>query len=199
MEAFWGFYRERYSLISANNLALLRVVSMQVRDLYLSAIGLVLMLLIFSTSAFSIRANSRVWEVNFDDQNYLGWTVVEGSFTAENYRLQGATPDNMNRIFYNSSVAVGTWSFDLYHADIFYCPYVWFIANTLDSTLIPWDGYLLHISPYDGVEIWVDDGANSEILGSYRPSGGMKGKWLHFDVTRDSTGHMCLCKFYFRS
>jgi hypothetical protein len=148
--------------------------------------------LIFSTCSFSVGVDSIIWEDNFDDQNYNGWTVVDGSFTAQNYQLEGATEDELIRIFYNSNVATGSWSFDIYHADVYYCPYVWFIVNTLDSSLLPWDGYLLHISPYDGVEIWVDDGADSENLGSYMPPGGIKEQWLHFDITRDSNGHMCL-------
>lgn len=162
------------------------------KNISMSTIGLAFVLLIFSMSSLSVGANSIVWEDNFDDQNYTGWTVVEGSFTAQNDQLEGATVGELNRIFYNSTVATGTWSFDVYHADVYYCPYVWFIVNTLDSSLLPWDGYLLHISPYDGVEIWVDDEVESENLGSYMPPGGIKEKWLHFDITRDPNGHMCL-------
>ncbi len=168
------------------------VVSMHGKNISFSFVGLAFVFLIFSTSSLSVGTNSIVWEDNFDDQNYDGWTVTEGSFTAQNDQLEGATADEMNRIFYNSNIASGTWSFDIYHADVYYCPYVWFIVNTLDSSLLPWDGYLLHISPYDGVEIWVDDGADSENLGSCMPSGGIKEKWLHLDITRDTSGHMCL-------
>lgn len=173
-------------------MAMLRVVSMHGKNFSLSIVGLAFVLLIFSTSSLSVGANSIVWEDNFDDQNYNGWTVVQGSFTAQNDQLEGATVGELNRIFCNSTVASGTWSFDVYHADVYYCPYVWFIVNTLDSSLLPRDGYLLHISPYDGVEIWIDNGVESENLGSYMPPGGIKEKWLHFDITRDPNGHMCL-------
>ncbi len=38
----------------------------------------------------------------------------------------------------------------------------------------------------------MDDGADSENLGSCMPPGGIKEKWLHIDITRDTNGHMCL-------
>ena len=69
------------------------------------------MMLIFAFQPVLCSA-ATVWSDNFDDGNYDGWTVVDGSFSASEYMLE-ATGDYPNNIYYNSSVIWGTWSFDV--------------------------------------------------------------------------------------
>lgn len=53
-----------------------------------------------------------VWSDDFNDGNYTGWTVDEGTYSAVNYRLEN-TGEPLNTIRHASTVTTGTWSFDL--------------------------------------------------------------------------------------
>jgi hypothetical protein len=53
-----------------------------------------------------------VWSDDFDDGNYDGWTVINGTFTVEDGALK-AGPGNYNTITIPSYNSYGTWSFDL--------------------------------------------------------------------------------------
>ena len=54
------------------------------------------------------------WSDNFNDGNYDGWTVFEGSYNASSLSLNTTGTDTDNFIYHNSSAAFGFWSFDLF-------------------------------------------------------------------------------------
>ncbi|MFW9793941.1 MAG: hypothetical protein ACFFEE_06560 [Candidatus Thorarchaeota archaeon] len=101
-------------------------------------IGLVFIFSLLPQSAAAVV----VWEDNFDDENYDGWTVKTGTFACCNKTLAGtydSTPDGIsyvfdNEIWINSTVSYGTWSFDLYYGgQSYYGPAVWFSCDRISS------------------------------------------------------------------
>ncbi|MHA2199868.1 MAG: hypothetical protein ACXACG_02200 [Candidatus Thorarchaeota archaeon] len=113
-------------------------------------IGLVFVIsLIPHTSATAVP----VWEDNFNDRNYNGWTVKTGLFSCMNKTLAGtydSTPEGNsmrfdNEIWANSTVSYGTWSFDLYFGgQSNYGPGLWFACDGISSdaewTGVGWPG-----------------------------------------------------------
>lgn len=65
-----------------------------------------------------------VWSDSFDDGDYDGWTVTNGLFSAEENTLKAVSEGSIERyqsisegsnvIAHPSTVATGTWSFDVY-------------------------------------------------------------------------------------
>ena len=89
-----------------------------------------------------------VWSDNFNDGNTNGWTTHTGSFSASSYYLVGSTAGT-NHISHASTVARGTWSFDL-HFDSFNTAFntaVFFMASDLNpgNNGFPENGYSIEI------------------------------------------------------
>lgn len=81
-----------------------------------------------------------VWSDDFDDGNYNGWTVRNGTFDCTDYTLAGiadSTPSGItygmdNEIWINSTVSYGTWSFDLYYdGQSVFGPAFWFACDVV--------------------------------------------------------------------
>jgi hypothetical protein len=69
--------------------------------------------------AFPVEANAAVmnWSDDFDDGNYDGWTVNEGTFDASGGMLTAtgyAPGPDWGGIDHQSNTSMGTWSFDLH-------------------------------------------------------------------------------------
>ena len=172
---------------------------------------LFVLLLLYSQNPFvgTVRA-SDIFADDFNDGNYDGWytqgslynysdaTWYEnmGNLTAANNVLEAsgdpgnASKGQYQRAYINSSVAYGTWSFDLYVVDNGHD--IWFNL-LLDNTGLPevvtqcyfftvdtspgecefgwWTGtsYYYLVSHDVGLAPWTDS-------------------WTHFDITRNSTG-----------
>jgi hypothetical protein len=131
-----------------------------------------------------------IWSDDFSDRNYTEWTIFQGSFSAANQFLQGSVGSVWNWARHRSTIAYGTWSFDVYHSGAEACPYVWFVANDLVAALDnrPTNSYGVHISPYVGIELIREEDNIRTILDGYFPPEGVRG-WWHYDITRDHSGN----------
>jgi hypothetical protein len=77
------------------------------------SVPFLMVLLCFSLfMAFPSKADV-VWSDNFDDGNYDGWYIWNGTFSAMDHTLEPVPGDNMYFISHFSTVSNGTWSFDV--------------------------------------------------------------------------------------
>ena len=155
---------------------------------------------------------AEVWSDDFDDENYDGWTISEGEFSVSDGMLTpspGETLDYFSVIRHNSSITIGTWSFDLVgreKSDSWYnnafnydngrrFVEIQFMASKLDF----WNqtGYAFGIwQPYGRMgenpafvlHKWIDGNPEGEAVKKYVPLD-FNGKH-HIDITRNSTGHI---------
>jgi hypothetical protein len=127
-----------------------------------------------------------VWSDNFDDGNYDGWTVLNGTFSAGDHTLR-----NIGRkgglIVHPSPVTTGTWSFDVLgvnDTDIgFMSTYP---APLSGMVCLDWGQY--H-SPKTEWELNLQSGGWTN-LGTWT-YGTITG-WQHVDITRSSDGRICV-------
>jgi hypothetical protein len=147
---------------------------------------LVMVVLVSSIGPISVSANV-VWEDNFDDGNYDGWTVRNGTFSAANYYLEStelAQTQNVSRIYHESNVSTGTWSFDCYLpseenegiglsllTDADHISYLWVQINS--ERVVLW---LNITSAVHGTWGW-------QMVAWWRSV--YNGTWTHIDVTLD--------------
>jgi len=131
-----------------------------------------------------------VWSDDFDDGNYQGWIVDSGIFSAEDGTLKPVSGDNYYAIIHLSSVASGTWSFDVLvgtETDILFMYTPSLNEEDQDQGMvIYWFG--THIRLYS-ISSFYD--AGSERLGEYIFSSSISG-WQHLDITRNSNGRTCI-------
>jgi hypothetical protein len=77
------------------------------------------------------------WSDNFDDSNYAGWTVTNGTFavSADSKHSLVADSDGFNMIHHPSTRVCGTWLFDLYEnsSDVDNSPTVVFMSVGLST------------------------------------------------------------------
>jgi pectate lyase len=150
--------------------------------------------LLFFTSLNPVVA-AEVWSDNFDDGNYDGWTVTTGEWDATTNALEtyyATTSVHMCRIWHESNVTVGTWSFDVFYPHSNPEPVILFMANGTDPVGAQEDdyqGYGLRISD-DNIFLLIQDGdwdRGTQLLASAEV-GDWVGTWTSFDITRDSDG-----------
>jgi parallel beta-helix repeat protein len=112
--------------------------------------------------------------------------------SAAEFTLRGATPAYWNWAHHSSSLAKGTWSFDIYFMGSDGLE-VWFICNDLvggGEYNRPRYGYFIEIDQYDtDLELWRNVDDIQTRLGSYDFPGSCTG-WWHIDVTRDGQGNI---------
>jgi len=137
-----------------------------------------------------------VWSDDFSDGDYAGWTVEAGTFTAVNYRLENAG-DILNSVFHASTVATGTWRFDL---DVI-CPITFYTHHggvdfmTIDIdplTHYPANGYEV---AFNFAEVWLNKIVDGEYtnLAKYHIGANTEGALRaleHVDVTRNTAGDL---------
>jgi hypothetical protein len=150
-------------------------------------VGFFVMTLILSS--FSCITATTVWSDDFSDGDYDGWTVTRGSLSAADGVLRGLTT-TWNWINHPSTVANGTWNFDVYYMGIEGFN-VWFICNYLN----PVDYY--NGEEGYGINFWVtggnirllrDHSDTQTVLDTYDPES-LDG-WWNFTITRDLTGRI---------
>ncbi len=137
-----------------------------------------------------------VWSDNFNDGDTVGWTLHTGGFTASSNYLQGSTAGT-NHISHASTVASGTWSFDL-HIDPLYQgenTAVFFMASDLNAgnNDYPENGYSIEIG-YGWIGLadtfalvrYENDVRNP--MDAYTPPSSQAN--FHFDITRGDDDHI---------
>ena len=143
-----------------------------------------------------------VWSDDFDDGDYEGWTVTIGSFSAEENTLEAGTGD-LNFVYHPSSVATGTWSFDI-SSETFALVYFMCSDGAIDQVNPISIDRIAHPDPAcfltinwvtDSVGLYrsIRDGDRSDDvrLAAYDSKTGFSG-WQHIDVTRNSDGRICV-------
>lgn len=152
-------------------------------------IFLAVLLCISLFMTISSRA-ATTWSDDFNDGDYRGWTVDYGTFSAADKTLKTVPGDDYYEAYYFSSVASGTWSFDLLvgtETDIF------FMYNPLQNQENQYEGLEIlwfgtHIRLYSYSSFY---NAGSERLGEFIFSSSISG-WQHLDITRSIDGRICI-------
>lgn len=142
-----------------------------------------------------IHDEIRIWSDDFNDGNYDGWTIELGEWTVINETLQGQNPDLKRpycALFRPSTVAYGTWSFDI-RLQRFKSLYFSFIDN--NSTFGEFGYYYeLEIEPYSDFTNFIlfkNEGSHFdsyEALYSQGVYDVLEGDWHHVDLTRELNG-----------
>jgi hypothetical protein len=167
-----------------------------------SVIVILTIAILLLTTSITIKPASATeeWSEDFQSGLLTDWTtfamedpqngpVIEGNFTIEDGALKSLDND-INFAEHNSTVNVGTWSFDMYVPDVGSyvgfafmsngsrplvegtCRLIAIEANIIAGTFVFWQ------VRYDGV-MGLDT--------PYQNSGGVAG-WHHIDITRTNTG-----------
>jgi hypothetical protein len=174
-----------------------------------------MILLCFSLlMTFPCKAGT-VWSDNFNDGNYEGWTVSgalnpfsvaeileNGSFSAASKVLQAGGSPTVDPSLWSwashpSTVATGTWSFDLYMTSAITSMDVGVILILDKPTYtvpLDWHGYTLELAHTGVLYLWRWNGGSStnfsEIGSGTFPY--KEGSWIHIDVTRNADGRFCV-------
>jgi hypothetical protein len=91
-----------------------------------------------------------MWTDDFEDGDYVGWTILNGTWSSASNYLQGTA--NYSTIFHESSVDYGTLTFDiLKDASVSGLYYIYFMGKNIGNIglglFAPFDGYGLNINP----------------------------------------------------
>ena len=172
------------------------------RRLY--ATTLVAMLCISLSVPLLCRA-SPVWSDNFDDLNYDGWTVMNGTFTAADGTLRPTGLSSYYIIVHPSSVTTGTWSFDVTGLLDTATPYYETRVLFMCVKPVPYAGWNGMGVPTRGGDSRGGHAHYIEVFGSVAgedqawdlgdaklPSDTDMLAWQHIDITRSSDGRICV-------
>jgi len=146
------------------------------------------------------------WEDDFSDPNLPGWTIfawesteslvkIEGNFSAADGTLK-VLDDDLNYAWHNSTVNVGTWSFDMFVPDIGAVTavmYVYIMSN--GSRPIPnYPSDFIAVGAWRQSSVgnlhfivWTMNGLD-HIIHSHIYKDPMQG-WHHIDISRASDGY----------
>lgn len=163
--------------------------------------GILFVILTVLTIAPAGFSAAEVWSDDFEDPGYSGWTVLNGTFSNEDQSLHatGSDPLECHNIQHTSSIAFGSWSFDVYYNSSI-SKTNWlafsFIADELvgpptgyTGRMVPRNGYSLELEFYMYLYRWTDGEPFSvEDIAIFTFSG-----WNKITITRDETG---LFEFY---
>jgi hypothetical protein len=137
-----------------------------------------------------------IWHDDFDDGEFDGWLVRWGNWTAADNSLQALyhTETNEGFISHPSSIAYGTWSFDIFleqGKDILF----FFVTNNHTY----YEGgynYVLEIKPFATrnefylVKVLGEYPIDQEVLAYKNVIKDLSQHWHHIDITRDITGRI---------
>ncbi|MHA1960499.1 MAG: hypothetical protein ACW99U_09720 [Candidatus Thorarchaeota archaeon] len=160
-----------------------------------------------TSTAQAVSMQDPSWSDDFEGGNFDGWTTygaLEGNKLPGNFTITDgaliARGINWNLAIHDSSVAYGTWSFDVYPVDREHNELL--VSFILENhTVTEWwiNGYMVQFvtGPYRGYTepmitllrqvrwgvdvVWIGEA----------PTGNLTG-WQHIDVTRDRSGHICV-------
>jgi hypothetical protein len=162
----------------------------------LSKISLVMFLILCLVFSQPTKCKAAiVWQDDFNDGDYDGWEADSDILSVDNNYLQLIPPDLghiRTLIHHNSSVANGTWTFDVYlsgdSANNVGISFIHVSTSYISETLFGqfYRGYQLKIDQTMMLlNVYNQDGATS--IGIYRPLGGLSG-WQNINITRDLEG-----------
>jgi len=121
-----------------------------------------------------------VWSDNFDDGNYDGWIVQNGTFIVENGILKTG-PEDLNIISIQSyGASTGTWSFDLMATG---WTVVYLVLNSQQFLVVVFTGQEYYVQRINVT--------NSQQYSRAKFSGKIAA-WQHLNVTRNQDGRICV-------
>jgi hypothetical protein len=148
-----------------------------------------LLIIVMSLGQHQVSA-AFVWSDNFNDGNYDGWTVVNGTWSASSNALiatSGTGPNTLSNIYYPSTVNYGNFSFDFFQDDTVsgtYGSFVFVHGDSIEETgilnAIPFNGIMLNINTGNLVLMRNWDNMGST-LDTYSHSEVFDG-WYHIDM-----------------
>ena len=150
---------------------------------------LFLLTLLFITQTCSAVV---IWQEDFNDGDYAGWTIYQGDFEITgNALVANGSYGIWNFIRHPSTVAYGTWTFDVLSED---APqnhtYVYIISGgTVDFPnyrLCIWTGSFVGWAPGPGVSLLKQNSTATVSIADWF-TGTLSG-WHSYEVTRDQTG-----------
>jgi len=139
-----------------------------------------------------------VWSDDFDDGDYEEWTVTNGTFIVEDGVLKNG-PGDYNVRVHSSSVAFGTWSFDILVSSAARTGVIFIgthpVSYTTDYPGFPLPRQGLGIQPWSS-GFRLSRIRDNSVVASIPTSGfaapaGTSG-WHHIDITRSSDGRICV-------
>ncbi len=179
---------------------------MKIRRMHFIAVVIILVLCISVCTTTTSAAV--VWSDNFDD-GLDDWTIfahsnpgnltkIEGNFTDADDTLK-VLDDDLNYAWHNSTVNVGTWSFDMYIPDVaddFGVIYVYIMSNgsrpipMYPSDFIAVGAWKPSSAPAWSFIVWSMHGLDHPIHASF-VNDPMQG-WHHIEISRTNEGHFCI-------
>lgn len=157
-------------------------------------VGFLLFILAISVFTPALSSGAVVWSDDFQDGDYSGWSVLNGTFSAEDQVLRSTGSGEYYCIQHSSSVAYGNWSFDTYHnasvASHFYRVYSIIADDLVEGSvayagvMVPRNGYSLVFAVLGGWIIQWTDGT-PEAIGNFHEN--FSG-WRTITITRDNSG-----------
>ncbi|MFX0169695.1 MAG: hypothetical protein ACFE89_10120 [Candidatus Hodarchaeota archaeon] len=155
-------------------------------------IACTIVLLLFALFCTNTCSAVIVWQEDFNDGTYDGWTIYLGEFQiADNVLIANGSFGVWNFIRYPSDVAYGFWSFDVLSED---APqnhtYVYIISSSITDVpnyrLCIWTGSYLNWAPSPGVSLLKQNNSGTFSIAGWF-TGTLSG-WHSYNVTRDQTG-----------
>jgi hypothetical protein len=153
--------------------------------------GTVLFLLSILLSAQTSSAVV-IWQEDFNDGDYAGWTIYQGDFEVTgNALVANGSYGIWNFIRHPSTVAYGTWTFDVLSED---APqnhtYAYIISGGIvdipNYRLCIWTGSFVGWAPGPGVSLLKQNSTGTVSIADWF-TGTLSG-WHSYEVTRDQTG-----------
>jgi len=148
---------------------------------------------------------SPVWSDSFDDLNYDGWTVMNGTFTAAGGTLRPTGLSAYYITVHPSNVTTGTWSFDITGLLDTTTPYYETRVLFMCVKPVPYSGWIGMGVPTRGGDSRGGHARYIEVFGSVAgenqawdlgdaklPSDTDMFAWQHIDITRSSDGRICV-------
>ena len=123
-----------------------------------------------------------VWNDNFNDNDYDGWTLELGSFTAIDGSLRGV--DATNAIRHDTTTTQGTWSFDV-QILAQTSAYITLFGEVVLSGIVD-ECYTIRINQF-GIDLRQSTDWSNTYLDQTSFTDPISG-WQHLDVTRDGSG-----------
>ena len=170
-------------------------------------VSVTFLLLVIGSFTLQVSAGV-VWSDDFNDQNYDGWTILEGAFTISDSPKYSLTADFVGNsmIYYPSAQFNGEWIFELYE-DGTEEDAIEILFMATGSTLEDFEGYSLYLtysevdydvefcrwnysSTYERSARWILDSFDIWISTETLPDPG----WHWYNISRDLTGNFTVSR-----
>lgn len=159
-------------------------------------LSLVALALVMTSSIAQVQASTIDFIDDFNDSDYSGWTVLEGSFSVDESPEKRLVGTNFNNLIAHPSTRTnGTWLFEMYE-DSTTESEVEMMFITQGTTLEEIEGYSLHVwyhNPYNSANLYRwnyssdFDRSTKWSLEQYNPEDDYAG-WFTYNITRTENG-----------